>query len=291
MADGLLICTDLDRTLVPNGPQPESGGARKRFAMLVGRPQVVLAYVSGRHRELVEEAIRSYRLPLPDYVIGDVGTTIYRVGMERAWRPLAHWEEQISRDWGGHTHAALLACLKDVPALRLQERLKQNRFKLSYYLPLHQDIDALSADIRSRLAALGVQARLVWSVDDIRDMGLLDVLPARASKRHAIEALMAELRFGPENTVFCGDSGNDMEVLVSPIPAVLVGNSRPDVRSLARRLAVESGTADRLYLAEGGFMDMNGNYAGGMLEGIAHYHPEIEAWLGSTSEDRSEVTA
>ena len=291
MADGLLICTDLDRTLIPNGPQPESVGARKRFAMLVGRPQVVLAYVSGRHRELVEEAIRSYRLPLPDYVIGDVGTTIYHVGKDRTWRLLGLWAEEISRDWGGRTHAALLSSLKDIPVLRLQERAKQNRFKLSYYLPLHQDIDVLSAAIRSRLAALGVQARLVWSVDDIRDIGLLDVLPARASKRHAIEALMAELGFSAENTVFCGDSGNDMEVLVSPIPAVLVGNSRPDVRTLARSLAAEAGAADRLYVAEGGFMGMNGNYAGGMLEGIAHYHPEIEGWLGSSSGELSGVTA
>ncbi|MCI5126782.1 MAG: haloacid dehalogenase, partial [Candidatus Electrothrix sp. AR5] len=30
----LLVCTDLDRTLLPNGPQPESPGARPAFAAL-----------------------------------------------------------------------------------------------------------------------------------------------------------------------------------------------------------------------------------------------------------------
>ena len=57
MPERLLICTDLDRTLIPNGTQPESSGARDHFALLVGRPEVTLAYVSGRHRALVETAI------------------------------------------------------------------------------------------------------------------------------------------------------------------------------------------------------------------------------------------
>lgn len=46
----LLICTDLDRTLIPNGPQPESPKARALFRRLVSREEVTLAYVSGRHR-------------------------------------------------------------------------------------------------------------------------------------------------------------------------------------------------------------------------------------------------
>ena len=50
MPERLLLCTDLDRTLIPNGPQPESPGARDRFAALAGSPHVVLAYVTGRHR-------------------------------------------------------------------------------------------------------------------------------------------------------------------------------------------------------------------------------------------------
>lgn len=273
MTERLLICTDLDRTLIPNGPQPESNGARKRFAELVARPEITLAYVSGRHRALIEDAIVTYRLPTPDFVIGDVGTTVYRVGQELAWAHLDAWEEQIARDWAGHTHGELRAVLRDVPHLRLQERSKQNRLKLSFYLPMYAEIDELAAAVRARLEPLGVKARLVWSVDDIADIGLLDVLPASASKLHAIEALMRDQGFDYDHTVFCGDSGNDLEVLASRVPAVLVANSRPDVQELALELAEEAGTLAWLYIAEGGFLGMNGNYAGGMLEGIAHYHP------------------
>jgi len=291
MPDRLLICTDLDRTLIPNGPQPESPGARRRFALLAARPEVTLVYVTGRHRALVEDAMAAYRLPTPDYVIGDVGTTIYRVGAEHSWERLHSWETEIAADWGGRTHDQLLTMLKDFPILRLQERSKQNRLKLSYYLPLHQDIDSLSASISERLQSAGVTARLVFSVDDIVDVGLLDVLPASASKRHAIEALGRELGFGLQETVFCGDSGNDMDVLISPVPAVLVANSREDVVGLARELAAESGTRDRLYVASGGYLGMNGNYSAGILEGIAHYHPDVTAWLDESTQSQGGTLA
>jgi sucrose-6-phosphatase len=281
MSGRLLICTDLDRTLIPNGPQPESGEARKRFAALAARPEITLAYVSNRHRALIEDAIVTYRLPVPDFVIGDGGTSICRVGpgtgTDLAWAHLDAWEDQVARDWGGHSHGELRALLRDIPALRLQERNRQGRLKLSFYLPLYAEIDELAAAIHARLDPLGIRFSLVWSVDDIADVGLLDVLPASASRLHAIEALMRELGFTAADTVFCGDSGNDLEVLASRIPAVLVANSRPDVQDLALELAAEAGTLAQLYIAEGGFLGMNGNYAGGMLEGIAHFHPGLIA--------------
>ena len=94
----LLVCTDLDRTLIPNGPQSESQEARTRFTRFVAHPEITLAYVSGRHRALVEQAIGNYRLPVPDFVIGDVGTTIYRVGASQEWAHLDAWEEEIGKD-------------------------------------------------------------------------------------------------------------------------------------------------------------------------------------------------
>ncbi len=280
MTDHLLICTDLDRTLIPNGPQSESPGARAHFAALAARPEVTLAYVTGRHRALVQRAITYYRLPVPDFVVGDVGTTIYRVGEQQQWVPQTAWEDVIAQDWKGHSHGDIKSLLIDLHALRPQETTKQNRFKLSYYVPLQSDRHTLSELIRARLREHDIAARLIWSVDEPAGVGLLDVLPEGASKYHAIEALMEMHGFDYVDTVFCGDSGNDIEVLASPIPAVLVANSQPEVRELAIRLAEEGGYPDRMYIASGGFMGMNGNYSGGMLEGIAHYHPDSAAWMG-----------
>ena len=58
MTDRILVCTDLDRTLIANRSESESAGARTRFGALVARPEFTLAYVSGRHRRLVSLAMK-----------------------------------------------------------------------------------------------------------------------------------------------------------------------------------------------------------------------------------------
>lgn len=290
MPEKYLVCTDLDRTLIPNGPASESPGADRLFAALAARPDVTLTYVSGRHRALVEQAMEEYCLPLPDFVLGDVGTTIYRVGPNQDWQRDESWEQDIRQDWSGLTHEDLVALLSNLPGLRLQEPSKQNHFKLSYYLDTKDEIHVLSRTIKDLIDNAGVRARLVWSMDDITGERLLDVLPSSASKRHAIEALMEIEGFSLQQTVFCGDSGNDLEVLASPIPAVLVANARPEIKRQAGTLAEEAGCKEQLYVARGGFLGMNGNYRGGMLEGIAHYHPQIRAWLLRSAADAAGAT-
>jgi sucrose-6-phosphatase len=279
MSERLFLCTDLDRTLIPNGPQPESPQARSRFRQLCESQRLTLAYVSGRHRSLVKKAIVNYALPQPDYVVGDVGTTIYQVENADDWRHLADWEAHIGEDWAGRSHGEISRLFTDLTLLRLQEKSKQNRFKLSYYISLHSDRGEVDRVMRERLREAGVNATLVWSVDEPAGVGLLDVLPARATKLHAVEFLMQRLGFDLGETLFSGDSGNDMPVLVSAIPAVLVRNAPPDVRDEARRRAAANDNQASLYLARGDFMQMNGNYSAGILEGVAHYHPQLAQTL------------
>jgi sucrose-6F-phosphate phosphohydrolase len=274
---GLLLCTDLDRTLLPNGPEPESPGARERFARLAARPEVTLAYVSGRHLALVEQAIAGYGIPVPDYAITDVGTKIHaRDGGWRVWRD---WEEEIDPDWAGCDHAALRALFADLPHLCPQEDEKQNTHKLSYYLPLDADRAALDAQMRERLAGEGVRATLVWSDDEPAGIGLLDVLPERATKVHAVEFLRDRLGVVPERVLFAGDSGNDLAVMASAVPSVLVANAVEEVRASAVSLARAAGHEAALYLARGGLLGMNGNYSAGILEGLVHFQPEVREWI------------
>jgi HAD superfamily hydrolase (TIGR01484 family) len=288
MKKNLFICTDLDRTLIPNGAEPESPLAPKLFKKLVQQPWVTLAYVSGRDTGLIQDAIEQYALPWPDYVISDVGTGLYQLpkskrNINRKWQPNVAWQTAISVDWNGKSNQDIRTLLQDLPALRIQEESRQGLYKLSYYIqptdPVAEVQNELEEKIRQRLNQANIKANLIWSYDDIENIGLLDILPAHASKLHAIEALMDQLGFSVNDTVFCGDSGNDMEVLVSCIPSVLVANSSPEVQQLALKGAQQSGYTNALYIATGGFMDTNGNYSAGMLEGIAQYHPEVQNWL------------
>ncbi len=278
MISQLLVCTDLDRTLLPNGAEPESPDARHWFRKLAALPQVTLAYVTGRHAALVHAAIAEYELPPPDFVLGDVGSTIYACESKH-WHRWGAWEAHIAPDWAGRTHAELAALLHNFPALRLQEDEKQNTHKLSYYVDLAVNHSYLMDEMQARLQEHNIHASLIWSIDEPANIGLLDVLPARATKRHSIEFLMEKQGFSLENTVFSGDSGNDLPVLVSPVPSTLVNNANREIKMEALQMANMNGTATALYLAQGNFLGMNGNYAAGILEGIVHYHPEVANWL------------
>ncbi|PZU98443.1 MAG: haloacid dehalogenase [Pseudanabaena sp.] len=277
----LLICTDLDRTLLPNGTQPESPEARDIFSRLVSRPEVHLAYVSGRNLTLVQEAIQEYDLPTPDWVVGDVGSTMYRFEGDR-WKSWQSWTQQIAVDWRGLNAVDLepwFADLAEISHLVLQEPDQQSRFKLSYYLPLDVEKDILQQYISDRLEEQNIAASLIYSVDEAKGIGLLDILPANATKLHAVEFLMDQLECDATNTVFAGDSGNDLPLLISSVPSVLVANAHRDIIEQAQQQAKELGNAHRLYLAQGDFLGMNGNYSAGILEGVVHYYPDTQKWI------------
>jgi sucrose-6F-phosphate phosphohydrolase len=264
----LLLCTDLDRTLIPNGAQPESPQARERFKRLVQQKEITLVYVTGRSRALIEQAIADYNLPQPDFAIADVGSTIYRTDAS-GWQQWAEWDTLLAQDWQVMTHDHLSRLLSSFPALQLQEQEKQNLHKLSFYVPLETDVPELLGGIAAQFKFIGIKANLIWSIDEVARIGLLDVLPASANKLHAIRFLMQQNGFGNDNTVFAGDSGNDLDVLLSDIPSVLVANADAEVKESAMHA-----NQDTLYVAKGDYLGMNGNYAAGILEGVAHYVPD-----------------
>ena len=274
----LLIATDLDRTLLPNGSAQESPLARARFARLAACPEVTLAYVTGRHRGLVQEAMTAYSLPEPHWVISDVGSRLYRFD-QGGWQPCAAWEQHISLAWHGSVAGDLQSLFEDLPQLVLHESDCQSAYKLSFYVPLGVNLEALKLAMLERLASHGATCSWIYSVDEAKDIGLLDILPANATKLHAVEFLMQREGFDCGSTVFAGDSGNDLPILASAVPAVLVANAHTDVIAEATAAARRCGHLQALYLARGGFMGMNGHYSAGILEGIAHFHPSVVGWL------------
>jgi len=270
----LLLCTDMDRTVIPNGSQPEDPAARPRFRAFCRRPEICLAYVTGRHLQLVQQAIADYELPAPDYAITDVGSRIYQVRAGN-WRSMSQWEELIAPDWGGKSHAELERALRPISELTLQEAEKQNRFKLSYYLELDVDREPVMQRMRRTLVNLGVAASLIWSVDDLTQVGLLDVLPENATKLHGVKFLQQQLSYTHDEVLFAGDSGNDLPVLGSDVRSVLVANASVEVKQQARQLVDEAGHAESLYLAQEGVEPFGGNYAAGVLQGVYHFFPEL----------------
>jgi sucrose-6F-phosphate phosphohydrolase len=278
MPEKILLCTDLDRTLLPNGKQPESPNARPLFTRFCQQEHVILVYVSGRDRRLLLQAIDEYNIPVPDYAIGDVGTSIYHIEQNR-WQLDDNWSALQEADWRGKHREDLQGMLSPVSELILQEPEKQNTFKLSYYLPLDCDDKDVVRRMQSILDAEGINANIIWSIDEPNHIGLIDVLPKAANKLEAIRFLNRKLEIPLQRTVFSGDSGNDLSVLTSEIPSVLVANANDEVRQEALHLAKTHDSRDQLYLAHGDLLGLNGNYSAGILEGIYHYLADTRKWF------------
>jgi hypothetical protein len=268
----------MDRTVIPNGVQIEDVQARKRFSEFCSSEYVTLVYVTGRHKELVEEAIMEYRLPEPNFAITDVGTKIYIVS-NKTWLPMRSWEEEIDKAWNGKNHEQIKQLLTSIKELELQEQSKQNTHKLSYYLPLHLNHSDVMARMEKRLQKEGIDSSLIWSIDEQKNIGLLDLLPLNATKLHAIEFLQHQLKYKHDEVLFAGDSGNDLPVLVSKIHSVLVANASEDIKALAVQKSEENGCTDALYIVKKSRLKMNGNYAAGVLEGVWHFLPAFRNLL------------
>jgi sucrose-6F-phosphate phosphohydrolase len=276
----ILICSDLDRTLIPNGYQEESADARPVFRQLAENANIYLAYVSGRDKQLILDAIEEFYLPMPDYAIGDVGTTLYRI-IDDDWQLSDDWSDEIGKDWQGLSWEALAECFEDIDDVRLQELEKQSQHKLSFYADKNVDHQQLKKTILVILTQMGVRANIIWSVDEISANGLLDIIPARANKLHAIQFLMQQEQFSEDRTVFAGDSGNDLDVLTSGLQAILVKNAMDEVRKEAVEKLSDKHMLNRLYLPEGNFLGLNGNYAAGVIEGLFHFFAETEQLIAN----------
>lgn len=276
----LLLCTDMDRTLLPNGQAVASDGAIEKLKALLQASDVKLVYVTGRDKQLVEQAIAEFNVPQPDYVIADVGTSIYQL-TDGVWSEINEWADEISNGWQGKSGAEIDRLIELHQGMRLQEPDRQKNFKLSYYVEEQVNHEQLIDQLHANLALAGLQVNIIWSVDDMTQTGLVDILPAGASKYDAIRFLMDYLGVDLEHTVFAGDSGNDISVLASPLHAVLVANASQAVKETAIQLAEQAGLGEFLYVAQGDFLGMNGNYCAGILEGIAHYMPYYRKWMES----------
>jgi HAD superfamily hydrolase (TIGR01484 family) len=279
----ILLGCDLDRTIIPNGIQKESPLARPLLRRLAQCPNIYLAYVSGRDQKLILDAIEEFYLPVPDYAIGDVGTTLYRI-INGNWRLSDDWSAEIDQDWKSLDREELTLLLGNIIEIQLQEPERQSRHKLSYYTDQNIDYQALVINIRGRLAKPGVRVSIIWSVDEIDKIGLLDIIPARANKLHAIRFLMQQEQFPEKHTVVAGDSGNDLDILTSGLQAILVKNAAGDVRKQALDALSRKCMTNRLYLPRGNFLGMNGNYAAGVLEGLIHFIPETGTLIAEAVE-------
>ncbi|HXH73312.1 MAG TPA: HAD-IIB family hydrolase [Mariprofundaceae bacterium] len=255
-----LFASDLDGTLLPNtSTVPPAGCLRRTIAMLESllSADCPVCYISGRHLSLARKGQEAFFLPKPDYWVCNVGSEIY----SRGGRLDRQWSEQLGPAFD---HAAMWSLLRDLEGLAPQESVKQGRHKFSLYSVGHPTAEMVQ-QIISRMPESD-RFRVVTSVDEKSDRGLLDILPADAGKAQALAYLMHRLGFTATDTFFSGDSGNDLDALTSGIFGTLVGNTPKNVCIQACQLMQER-SASRIHFSEAPYGDgvIEGLQAGGYL--------------------------
>jgi len=262
----MLFATDLDRTLLPNGPA-KTDHKLPELLKIIKDKKLTLAYVSGRNLKQLEEARVQFSIPLPDYFIAEVGTILYKNVNDKLERDTT-WDELVAQktpNWNWQE----LADLGESEGLKLQEAWRQNKFKASFYLYHPSKKHSILSNLARILEEKKIPAVVVYSFDPLIDAGLIDILPKEANKVSALEFLRKKLKFRHSGVVYCGDSGNDLLALSGGYKTILVKNAPDEVKQKAKADNQYNGSGKLLYIAKGGDFG-NGNYASGILEGL-HY--------------------
>jgi HAD superfamily hydrolase (TIGR01484 family) len=203
-----VLATDLDGTFLGG-----SDAVRRRLYDWIEaeRGEVGLIYVTGRDPAFLRE-IWAAGVPVPDYVIGDVGTTIAAVE-DRQVAPIPELEAEIAARWGDAT-PKVRAVLDGAPGLRPQETAF--RYRMSY----HYDPAAFDPAAIAPVEALGLDVLISHEC-------YLDVLPAGVSKGPSLLRLMAHLELDGERVLVAGDTLNDLSMFRTGLAGAVVGGAEP----------------------------------------------------------------
>lgn len=241
------LATDLDGTFL--------GGTDADRARLYGwiegnRDSVGLIFVTGRDPHFITAMVRDGEMPRPDYVVGDVGTTIAAVDETAQIHPIAELEAQIADLWADRG-AAVRSALAGHPGLALQPTAF--RYRISFDL----DPSALEPRSAETVQAMGLDML-------ISDNRYFDVLPPGISKGPSLLRLIDHLGVPKTRVLGAGDTMNDHSMLVCGLKSVAVGGSEPALLDRVADLPL-------VYKAHAAG-------AGGILEAIAALglHPGVE---------------
>jgi hypothetical protein len=264
----ITIATDLDRTLFPNGKQ-DYDNSMPVFKRIIEDHRITLIYVTGRNQQQIEEGIHKYDPPLPEYAVAEVGTKIHRFheGAFHIDDGYRNFIERNTRNWDRENIQQLV---EELPWLSIQEAHNQNEFKVSFYADNPQDLTDRIEEVEEKVKIVTPDAALTTSVDETRNIGLLDIMPFRANKMEGIEYLRRRLSIPKDQVIYCGDSGNDLVPLTAGYQAVLVGNATEEVRERMSELARVKKVDNKIYTA-GGMDGYNGNFVSGIIEGLLHF--------------------
>lgn len=258
-----ILTTDLDGTLIPlDCGCPDFAAALETLRIFSQKPNRRLVFVTGRSFESVVEVIEAAHLPIPHYLLCDVGTSLYHAS-KQGWEFSEAYAQTLSQRMGDALNERIRSVLAQCKCVTPQEDAHQTPFKISYYA-LDAPLDDCVTSVHNALRVAGIDYSLIQCADPFSNQGMIDILPRGVSKLFGIEWLLENRQWSRDAVVFAGDSGNDFEALTSGLRAIVVNNAPEPLKSKIRATAAEKSIEDSIFFCSQPATQ-------GVCEGMAHF--------------------
>lgn len=240
-----LFVSDLDHTLIGDDRALENLNHILQQHRTTYGTKIV--YATGRSLFLYKQLTQEKNLLPPDGLITAVGTEVY-------FNPKSeeidqNWANLLSQNW---QREKILKITENFSELTPQPSYEQGEFKISFYLPLVAAEKTIE-QLQNIFQQAALEVKLIYSGS--KD---LDIIPQQADKGLALKFIQERWQMNDEQTVVCGDSGNDIALFqTGKTRGILVGNAQPELIRW-----YQQNKTDYHYLAQE-------NYAQGILEGLS----------------------
>lgn len=234
------LFSDLDQNLLGNPP------ALTTFveSLQANRKCVLFGIATGRRLDSAMQALKKHRIPMPNVLITSLGTEIY---YNPNLVPDAAWALHIDYLWNPRN---IRRTLRELSGIKLQPRLEQGRFKISYFIDPQVAPDI--QHINKLLNQEGLAANVILSFGQY-----LDIIPVRASKGLALRSVAERYDIPLDRILAAGGSGADEDMMRGNMLAVVVANRHNEELS-------DLSHVDEIFFA-------SRPYAEGILEAIKLY--------------------
>jgi hypothetical protein len=256
-----LVAIDMDGTLLPTLKQAVS--ARNASAIRAAQQAgITVAIATGRRTAYTAPIIQSISLRADMPLITSNGAVTKTLGGEAIDR--SHMESRVARGLCGllRPFGAMVftfdrpgrgeLMLEDLEQAhgRIALWIEANRNAIEVVKPLEKGLidgdDPIQGMVAGGLSRMRQAEEALktsqWASEcdcvrteyPVRDLSILDLLPAGVSKGRALERLAAHLGIGRDETMAIGDNWNDVDMLEWAGQGVMMGNAASELRAMAK---------------------------------------------------------